>query len=312
MIELKCVFETEKQCSEFLSCLMEGYVPLKFAYVGSAAHTHDLLASTEGYGAIVGSVKEEISALREGLSKSNDLLPFNVVELGPGNGRHTGAFIAELSSVIAFSKFELVDYSKTLVDLASQRLSEAYPNIEFKTSQADLEDYGSNIELGQGDDPTLVLMFGNTLGNVESWKNSLQHLFDGMKSNDILFTSYAIYDPKVDPSAYLDGYRTSELRNAALEPLVMTGADSSSMEFVVSFDEDQLAIVGKATLLSEAVISCSGKEVLQPSGSIVRCFLSRRFLSCVMKEAFESTGFELLAHVLSADQSISYLIAKKH
>ncbi|WP_170347659.1 L-histidine N(alpha)-methyltransferase [Ruegeria atlantica] len=311
IIELKCVFESEKQCSEFLSCLMDGYVPLKFAYVGSAAHTHDLLASTEGYGAIVGSVKEEISALREGLLKIDCMVPFNVVELGPGNGRHTGAFIAELSSVLTFSKFELIDYSKTLVDLASQRLSDVYPNIEFNTSQADLEDYESNIEFGKGDDPNLILLFGNTLGNVESWKKSLQHLFDGMRSNDILFTSYAIYDPKVEPSVYLDGYRTSELRNAALEPLVMTGADTSSVEFVVSFNAEQSAIVGKATFLSETVISCSGKEVPQPTGSSVRCFLSRRFSPLVMKGAFESIGFELLAHVPSADQSISYLMAKK-
>lgn len=311
MIKLKCVFESERQCSDFLSSLVEGYVPLKFAYVGSAAHTHDLLASTEGYAAIVGSVKEEIRVLSDGLLQSGEKVPLNLVELGPGNGRHTGAFISELSSVLPFSKFELMDYSKTLVELASQRLSEVHPSVEFNTSQIDLEDCSSDLDFGQGDDPTLILMFGNTLGNVESWKESLGHLFDGMRPNDILFTSYAVYDPKVDPSVYLDGYRTDELRNAALEPLVMTGADSASVEFVVSFDAEQLAIVGKATFLAETVISCSDMEVRQSSGSSVRCFLSRRFLPDVMEAEFESLGFDLLVHEASADQSISYLMAKK-
>jgi len=213
--------------------------------------------------------------------------------------------------VIGFSRYGLIDYSKTLVDLASQRLTAVHPNVQFYTSQIDLEDCDTDLALSDENKSSLILLFGNTLGNVECWKKSLKRLFDGMMAGDRLFTSYAVFDPSIEHSEYVGGYLTDELRTAALEPLVMTGANPNSIDFSVSFDMEQLAVVGSAAFLDETVLSCSDEEIRLVPGSEVRCFLSRRFLPNEMEAEFARVGFDLLIHEQSTQQCIGYLMAKK-
>lgn len=286
-------------------------MPLKFAYVGSAAHTHDILACSEGYSAIVGSVAEEIEVMQEGLKSREIQGPFEVIELGPGNGLHTRAFVSSLAGIMQFRSYALADYSATLLSLCLERLSTELPDIDFLAREFDLE--ASKLDFG-GDPspyPKLVFMFGNTLGNVEDWLDCVQCLFSQMKSGDLVMTSYAVHEPSYDTADYLRGYQTQELHAAALEPLVMTGANRQKIEFELHFDADKLAVIGEARLTEETCLSCSGRLLQLAANSRVRCFLSRRFLPDTFEKGFAEAGFSILSHDQNEAKRIGYLLVQK-
>jgi L-histidine Nalpha-methyltransferase len=92
----KHYFENSSHRESVIRCIGDGVLPLKFAYAGSAAHTHDRLARSEGYQSVVGLVSHEVDVLLADGFPVEALT--RMVEIGPGNGMHTVAFLRLLGS----------------------------------------------------------------------------------------------------------------------------------------------------------------------------------------------------------------------
>ena len=67
-----------------------GFIPLKYAYVDSAAETHARLSREAGYNSVAWSASSAIHALAKSREK---FARMKIAELGPGTGRQTSAFL---------------------------------------------------------------------------------------------------------------------------------------------------------------------------------------------------------------------------
>ena len=307
---MKRVFERTEQSEDFFKCISMGYVPLKFAFVGSAAYTHDRLALTAGYSAVVGSVPEEVSFLSTVVRGIVGQRSVCLVEFGPGNGIHAGAFYAAFSKEVRISKLvQLIDYSSTLLDIARARLEAKCPELEFSTASFDLEKVelsGRILEPCSG--PRLALLLGNTIGNVESVRDALRNVRGQLDQSDLFAFGYSLFDRSVPRASYLESYRSNELRAAATEPLIMTGASTDSFSFELEFDEKLRAIVGVVKFDRPALLQSDENEVMIPEGGEIRCFLSRRLDPADVRNAVMKENFEVVDEMLYPDRSIGYVV----
>ena len=79
-------FENEQQLHEYLTALKQRVLPLKFSYVGRAAHTLDEFVRSQEYSL----TETEATLIREGFASL--ILPtlngkgLNVIDVGSGNG----------------------------------------------------------------------------------------------------------------------------------------------------------------------------------------------------------------------------------
>lgn len=304
------MFEREEQCAQFFCCVERGYVPLKFAFVASAAYTHDKLALTAGYHTVVGSVPDEVSFLVGALEPHLGDVAVQLVELGPGNGVHAGAFYRALSSKMRVKEtIWLFDYSRTLLEVAMGRVAVVCPDHKFQSAVIDLEETGPELVSSNVDsEARLFLLLGNTIGNVESVENLLRNVRSVMSKKDFFAFGYSAYNSSAPHEYYLDSYRSVELKTAAVQPLLMAGAPSSSFLFEVEFDDQMCAIVGSAIFVEDAYLSCGSNAKKIAVGEKIRCFLSRRFLPSQLINEVRDVGFKVVDDVLAADRSLGYVV----
>ncbi|WP_306205006.1 L-histidine N(alpha)-methyltransferase [Actinoplanes sp. RD1] len=269
-------FERADHHDAVVQGLLSGVLPLKFAYAGSAAYTHDRLARGEGYQSVTGLgtlARRALSELREPGAG-----PVRLAEIGPGNGRHT----AEVFRQLRQDKFPPVsylalDFSETLLEVAAQRLHgdpllatglhHSFWDVESGPTAA-IEEWRA------GDAASLSVLFvGNTLGNLEDPVAALAHVRHSVRAGDRLILGVTLRDPADDVEALRAPYLTEVFEDAALEPLLALGIDRRLLDLSIVYDASADQVVGEVRLLG--AVPAGEAEV--PAGHTVRCFRSRRF-----------------------------------
>jgi L-histidine N-alpha-methyltransferase len=288
-------FESLVHREDTIRYVVSGILPLKFAYAGSAAHTHDRLARTHGYQSVVGSVDMEVRTLLKvdfpmaGLS--------SIAEVGPGNGTRTTDLLAALRSRGLGSRRYLgLDFSQTLLDIACAQITWTFGDtIEVTRGVWDIEAGPSCLidawraEQGKAD-PVLVCVLGHTLGNVEASDRTLSHLHASLRHGDLLLASVSLSPPGADEASTLSPYHTEVFRTAALEPLRCAGIDLTDIEFDVRYTGS--TIIGEVTFIRTVQVGAS----TLPPGHKVRCFSSRRFTMNDMLSLFPDPDWTVVAH----------------
>ncbi len=267
------VFEDPVHRAMVLGCITEGALPLKFAYAGSGAHAHDDLARSAAYRDVVGSVRLESATLR-GLEVPVSAIR-QIAEVGPGNGQHTTAFLGELTTAgYTCERYLGLDFSQTLLKIAAVRLSRSLrdgPAISVDLWDIEQAATGKIEEWRTGENPVLVCVLGQTLGNVENPSAVLANLRQSLRPGDLLLLGLAPRLPGASPETYLAPYRSAVFRRAALEPLRAVGIDLRHIDFRLRYEDD--------TVIADAIIRArfNADGVTLEPGHVVRCFLSRRF-----------------------------------
>lgn len=93
--------------------------------------------------------------------------------------------------------------------------------------------------------------------------------------------------PAADCAMVLAPYRTDVFRTAALEPLHAAGVEPDDVEFDVHFADG--VVVGQAVFRRSVRVG----QWAVPSGHILRCFCSRRFVMEDVRTMFARTGWEV-------------------
>ncbi|MEU4532235.1 L-histidine N(alpha)-methyltransferase [Micromonospora ureilytica] len=266
-------FECERHRRAALAAIRAGQLPLKFAYAGSAAHTHDAYARTDDYLSMLASARHEAEALLAAQTLTAGALA--VAEIGPGNGKRSSAFLSRLTSLgHPCQRYLALDFSATLLAIACHRLA------RFAGGRMSVDSHVWDIESGAsegverwrpGPDPVVVCLLGHTLGNLECPTVALANIRASLRPHDVLVLSVVVGRSDEPEETVLAPYRCPEFRAAALEPLRAAGLPEVDLDFVLQWHDG--AVTGEAVLLRPGVLD--GAEM--QAGHRVRCFQSRRF-----------------------------------
>lgn len=269
-------FESPMHLETVVQCICDGVLPLRFAYAGSAAYTHDRLAQTPGYQSVIGSVELEVATLVKAGLPTGDLS--HIIDIGPGNGVHTVALLRSLGAIgMNFRSYLGLDFSATLLAIASSRIRAAFGlSIAVSCDIWDIEsDRCESVErwrAASGDPaPLLVCLLGHTLGNLEGDATALANVYDSLRVGDVLLAGLSLRHPSIDETSVLAPYLNDVFHAAALEPLWAAGIDPYDVEFHVRFADG--AVIGEAKFIRSVRVGAS----MLPPGHTVRCFSSRRF-----------------------------------
>ncbi|WP_433376064.1 L-histidine N(alpha)-methyltransferase [Actinoplanes sp. CA-142083] len=270
-----------------------GVLPLKFAYAGSAAHTHDRLAHGEGYQSVIGAVSHVREALHS--AELDDLS--RIAELGPGNGVNSLALLRQLKDIERFpGRFLGLDFSATLLDIAADNFEREMPDVRFAGAVWDAEAGPTDAIRDWREDepgPIPLLFLGNTIGNLEDPVATVRNLLASMSTEDTLVIGATLRGS----GDMTKPYENEVFRAAALEPLIACGIDTRLLEFRVEYRDHR--VVGTATLLGPV------GEGLE-AGHEVRCFMSRRFSAAEIEQIIDEAGGE--RGITSADASADHLV----
>ncbi|MET8042746.1 L-histidine N(alpha)-methyltransferase [Micromonospora sp. NPDC005215] len=266
-------FECERHRRAALAAIHAGQLPLKFAYAGSAAHTHDAYARTDDYLSMLASARHEAEALLAAQTLTAGALA--VAEIGPGNGKRSSAFLNRLTTLgHPCRRYLALDFSATLLAIACHRLA------HFAGGQMSVDSHVWDIESGAsqgverwrpGPEPVVACLLGHTLGNLECPTAALANIRASLRPRDVLVLSVVVGRPDEPAETVLAPYRCPEFRDAALEPLLAAGLPEVDLDFVLRWGDG--AVTGEAVLRRPGVLD----GTLLPAGHRIRCFQSRRF-----------------------------------
>lgn len=284
--------------------IADGVLPLKFAYTGSAAVSHDSYARTDHYLSGIAAMRGAMSVL--GGSARPARQPLDVVEIGPGNGLRTVATLRHLAENGRRCRGYLaMDFSRTLLGLATRRVVTAVgTRIRVSSGVWDIES-GPTEHIARwrrGDRPVTVWFLGQTLGNVESEGETLGHLWSSLRQRDVLVVNVMLRQESDNRPADLAAYQTGEFTAAVLEPLRAAGIDLRNIDLDVGFVGD--AVVGEVVFRRTVLL----RGVPLPKGHRLRCFRSQRYERRGVLSALTTTGWSI-QHAIT-DESGGQLLVR--
>ncbi|MEY9931317.1 L-histidine N-alpha-methyltransferase [Catenulispora sp. GP43] len=318
-------FEDPAHSELILAHADTGFLPLKYAYAGSAAFTHAALASTEGYHSVVGTAELEVGVLMEA---ARGAAPTQVAEIGPGTGEHTLAFLTLLQEAAAAERargtaeFPLppddarqagfrylgLDFSSTLLTMARGCLATGlavdgvpFGPFDVRTALWDVEQARTDrVGAWRRDSgPVLMCLLGHTLGNLGDPVGALRHLAASARPGDLLLVGLTLYPRDASPDAILAPYLNDVFTAAVLEPL--RAADFGAEDVLFEVRRRGRAVVGDVTFARR--VDKSG-HTYRP-GQRVQCFFSTRFLPNEGLEIVRQAGWTVQSYAI--DQPAEHL-----
>lgn len=133
-----------------------------------------------------------------------DQRPFNLVELGAGDGTKTEILLRNLSERDAPFKYMPVDISHSALSGLQDRLKAALPNLKIQPWEGTYFEMLKGIE-AFSDRRKVILFLGSNLGNMmhPQARSFLKGLSDAMTRSDFLFIGF---DQKKHPQEILNAY----------------------------------------------------------------------------------------------------------
>jgi L-histidine N-alpha-methyltransferase len=290
-----------------LNSIAEGRVPLKFAYVGRAAHTHDRYARTADYAGMMASAERESGVfLRSGCC---DPAVADVAEIGPGNGVHSAALLASLRAQgLPIRRYLGVDFSSTLLSISRRTLGDHFRgDLAVDTALWDVESSPSSvIEYWRpAAGPIMVCLVGHTLGNFENPLHAMRNIAGILRPGDLLLASVLLRPASGSDDVSMSAYRTDEFRRAALEPMIAAGMNVSDLELAIIYRDG--AFVGEVTLRRDARLG----GLRLPRGYSFRCFVSRRFRTGEVVGLLRQAGWLIYETAVEPDSDHMTVVASR-
>jgi L-histidine N-alpha-methyltransferase len=290
-----------------LSSIAGGRVPLKFAYVGRAAHSHDRYARTEDYAGMMASADRESEVLLE--SKCCDPAVTDLAEIGPGNGERSAALLSALRARgLPIRRYLGVDFSSTLLGISRRTIGDCFPDdLAIDTALWDAESSPAPVieNWRPANKAVLVCLVGGTLGNFENPLQAMRNIARMVRPGDLLLTSVLLRSQPDSINSSMSAYRTDEFRRAALEPMLTVGMSLNDLDLTIIYRDG--SFVGEVTLTKD--VRLGGLRL--PRGHSFRCFVSRRFASGEVVGLLEQAGWSIYPAAVKSDSGHMTVVASR-
>jgi L-histidine N-alpha-methyltransferase len=301
-------FEIPAHQEELVAALARRDVPLKYAYVGDGAATYRALMRSRKHDPAVASARLEIRGLLRAVEA--DAVPAQLCDIGPGDGRHTGALVQALRrSGCSIERYLALDFSSAVMEIARVALDSQLP--------ADQCWRRWDFELGptpaltewRAAGPALLVLGGMTLGNAEDPVGVVSHLRESMEFGDLALISVGLAPPAGEtPSRYTP---SPALAATALHALALAGLQTDGGTFRLEFDRELSAVIGHFELSRPQQCALGDETLSFAEGERIRCFIYRRFTRPQVDNIVARSGMTLLAEVVELDNTRSALVFRR-
>jgi hypothetical protein len=305
-------FESEVQLHNYVDALENGVLPLKFAYIGAAAYTHDKLARSKEYGLVDTETNLITSQLASLVAKQCRGGSLGVFDVGSGNGLKGCHVIHALSRHFHVDYYVALDYSNTLLSIASHNLATCAADLKLQLRQVDFEEwpFGNDVSLSRDcktDVTTLYLLLGNTIGNPFNRRRTISNLRLSMDLGDLLIVGFELYH-EAREAEMLSQYRNQPFYDAVFTPLTFAGLQPTDGDLSVDFNHDTKSVEVRFTIHQDTRIWYAlGNHLDLLGGKPLLIFTSHRFDLDELISACGQGGFSTEAHVL--DPASKYCLA---
>ncbi len=196
------------------------YLPSKYFYDSKGDRLfQEIMAMPEYYLTdsefnILTNFKEQIADL---CYKENR--PFNLIELGAGDGKKTKILLEYLSETNVPFNYQPIDISQNALDQLALSLKKEMPKVTVQKIQGTYFEGLKKIEAST--DKKIILFLGSNIGNMEH-KNAIDFLSSirlYMNDDDLLLVGF---DLKKNPQTVLDAYNDSAGITAAFNKNILT------------------------------------------------------------------------------------------
>ncbi len=159
--------------------------------------------------------------------------PFNLVELGAGDGMKTKILLRYLTQKRVEFTYYPVDFSGSVLEGLEDSLAKELPELAVNPIQDTYRD-SLKKQIWEDGRPNLILFLGANLGNfgVEEAKNIIDHLRVGTKRGDLVLLGF---DLKKNPQTILDAYHDEQ---GVTREFNMNLLDRINKELNADFDRD--------------------------------------------------------------------------
>lgn len=279
---------------EIATCAATGVLPLKYAYVGSAAQTHAEYAKKSAYLSITRAIDCEIATL-SATQTSYEC----VFDIGCDSGTHLAALLDRMPERMLKKEFRILlsDFSQELGEGARAFLSTKYDRVQFK--RWDIEASTCAVmHVLEDSRRTCCLLLGGTIGNVENPFETLRNIRRSLPDEShflISFLTISANPTRQEIATVTAPYETSEFLPHLLEPLRYAGIPTEGIVTELSFDTHFMGVVAHA-YLDDAAREAIAQLASRGSGPRkLRCFLSRRFEPGTINALTKRAGFEVVS-----------------
>ena len=177
--------------------------------------------------------------------------PFNLVDLGAGDGRKTMRLLQHLTSVGADVTYVPIDISEQAMADVAERVSKELPDLPVRGIVAEYTDGLRWLQARSSDKPSLVLFLGSNIGNFNKAQARafLRRLWTALKDGDRVLAGF---DLKKDIDLLLSAYNDPQGVTAAFNLNLLTRINA---ELGADFDISKWRHFGTYSVFSGAMES---------------------------------------------------------
>lgn len=303
-------------------------IPVQYAYFRKGADYWDRYAQRLLSERTPNTLTATIALLRSNMTHIDRLLTdsaqVNVIDLGVGNALPVRGLLEHLASKHILQRYIGIDDSEEMLKIADRNIAEWFNNsIKFEKYIKDInydrfshliaEEAFSN---GISKATNLVLLFGDTLSNMQIPSRVLQLINDSMGRNDFL-----LYTLKLDsPTARRYFTISDQPGNQKLDKvfignaIALLGITDDLYETEYTFDKEQrsrfIRIIFKVDVIIEFDMGGIKRNISLNKGERITVLRIRHKNTLNVINEFDTAGFDLLHASKTPDQEYLFAIFK--
>lgn len=288
---------TKKQEYELLAAISaRGEIPVKFSYLDGGEQLWDEIYSERSEDG--GMANTELNLLTSHLESFARVFTgaqgINLIDLGCGNGKPAIPILKELQKHNFKVFYTGVDISTDMLELAEKNLNKEFPNLPIEKLLIDFEKDSLSDELlsikQQNNYPSLLLNFGNTLGNYVNTSSVLTNFLESMTLEDYLLVGNGLAND-YNPQQILASY-TEVVKNMVTRPAKLLGIYGDSDEFLWVWNNTKNRVEARIKLKAPKVIKLANQNINLQSGEELLVMRSNKYSEASLTKLLSEVASE--------------------
>lgn len=286
---------------DIIQCLRNKFLPLKYAYIKTAAEYHAKFAQSENYDSAVAITEEGYKFILKYLKEK-----INYVEIGADDGVKSMKLIELLRDEnVKIDNFYFLDFSDELLEKCRKTMTDQ--DLICTYIKCDVENI-ENMPYFDNSNPTLFVFIGNTLGNMEDERKVLKNFSSMMGDTDYLLLGVTLRNANSAAEQELQTYKNVLFTDSVLALLSYIGIKTIRDNFFLYYDKEKNMIIGEYEILEPFIWA---NEIILDVGDKVRCFQSKRFEFNECKALFSVVNLYIENYYMdSNERHIAFLLKK--
>lgn len=286
---------------DIIRCLRNKFLPLKYAYIKTAAEYHTKFAQSENYDSAVAMAEEGYRFILNYLEEK-----INYVEIGADDGVKSMKLIELLRNEnVKINNFYFLDFSEELLGKCRKTMTDQ--NLICDYIRCDVENL-ENLPRFDNSNLTLFVFIGNTLGNMEDEKKVLKNFSSMMGDTDYLLLGVTLRNDDSATEQELQAYSNVLFTDSVLAFLDYIGIKTIRDNFTLFYDKETNMIIGEYKILEPFIWA---NETILDIGDRVRCFQSKRFEFNECKELFSAVNLNIENYYIDSNERHIVFLLKK-